>query len=99
MDDNTKLLLEKIKAGEEATRYFQYSDHTLYDLEEAVLKAEYIKLSQGYRIKINKTDDIRDIAILGIECIVKMTGDKVFLSKNLKKVREIHGASIRETTG
>ncbi|WP_153064075.1 hypothetical protein [Vallitalea guaymasensis] len=60
--------------------------HTLYNLKKSAEEAIYIKMSEQYRIKINKADNIRDIAILGIECIAKMTGDKVFERENMRKL-------------
>ncbi|GMQ59785.1 hypothetical protein AN1V17_41850 [Vallitalea sediminicola] len=89
MKENTKMLLEKMKNGEDGSKYFQYCDHTLYNLDEAEVEAKYIKISEQYRIKINKADNIIDIATLGIECIAKMTGDRVFERKNMKKLNKI----------
>ncbi|GMQ64365.1 hypothetical protein [Vallitalea maricola] len=86
MKENTKMLLEKMKNGEDGSKYFQYCDHTLYNLKESAEEAKYIKISEEYRIRINKADNIRDIAILGIECIAKMTGDKVFERENMRKL-------------
>lgn len=90
MDENTKMLLEKLKNGEDTSKYFQYCDHTLFNLEEASVEAKYIRISERYRRKMNKSDDIRELAILGIECIARMTGDKVFERMNMKKVRNSH---------
>lgn len=88
MKENTMMLLEKVKNGEDPSQYFQFCDHTLYNLKNAAVEAKYVKLSERYRGEINRADDISEIAILGIECIARMTGDKVFERVNLKKVRE-----------
>ncbi|GKX29036.1 hypothetical protein SH1V18_15160 [Vallitalea longa] len=89
MYENTMMLLEKIKNGEDGSKYFPYSSHTLLNLEESAEEAKYIRISERYRIKINKSESIREIAILGIECIAKMTGDKVFERENLKKLNDL----------
>lgn len=88
MNENTMMLIEKQKNGEDTSKYFQYCDHTLYNLEEASVEARYLKISECYRAKINKADDIREIAILGIECIARMTDDKIFERENMKKMRK-----------
>ncbi|MCT4687133.1 hypothetical protein [Vallitalea sp.] len=64
MKDNTMVLLEKMKNGEDGSKYFQYCDHTLYNLKESAEEAKYLKISEQYRIKINKADNIRDIVVI-----------------------------------
>ena len=86
MYENTMMLLEKMKNGEDGSKYFPYSNHTLLNLKESAEEAKYTRIGERYKIKINKADDIRNIAILGIQCIAKMTGDKVFEIENMRKL-------------
>ncbi|GKX27928.1 hypothetical protein SH1V18_04080 [Vallitalea longa] len=38
MYENTMMLLEKMKNGEDGSKYFPYSDHTFLNLEESARK-------------------------------------------------------------
>ncbi|MCT4542356.1 MAG: hypothetical protein N4A63_02300 [Vallitalea sp.] len=98
MNENTMMLIQKLNNGEDISKYFQYSNHTLYNLDEASVEAKYIKITQYYRAEINKTNEVKDIARLAVECIAKMTGDKVFERENLKKLELYGGMDIEKNT-
>jgi len=50
------------------------------------IESKYIKTTEKYRSLINKSEDTKEIAILGIECIYELTQDKLFRKQNLRKM-------------
>jgi hypothetical protein len=86
---NTGMLLEKIKKGEDTTDYFRYCDHTLVDLRDAKIRAEYIRISEDYRAKIMNAKNLEEMILYAVKCIGVMTGDTVFEDSSLKKIKEI----------
>lgn len=58
----------------------------LINSDEYKVKAEYSLKTESYRVKINKSNDLKEIAKLALECITELTGDEVFYKTNIKKI-------------
>lgn len=97
MNENTMLLLEKIMDGEDFNDYFCLGSRYLVNKGGLKTQAEYIKLSEKYRIAINKSHSITEIAKLGILCICELTGDRLLL-QNLNKIEAEEGVTSDKNT-
>lgn len=51
------------------------------------IEANYLKKTEKARRRINTENDIKAIALIGIETIAELTGDKLFLDMNRQKIR------------
>lgn len=52
------------------------------------VQAEYIQLTEKYRVKINQQNNAVEKLKLALELIAKITGDELFYKQNVKQIQE-----------
>jgi len=90
---NAKEELQQPETEQASKALITHMERERQAAEYAKKQAEYIKLSERLRAKINKEvqqgADIYTILLDALQCIAVMTGDSVFYTQNIERLPEL----------